>query len=520
MATAIETRYARSGDVNIAYQVVGSGPIDVVFVMGWVSNLDQFWAEPSFARFLRRLASFSRLILFDKRGTGLSDRVPVDRLPSLEDRMDDVRAVMDAVGSRRAALVGVSEGGPMCLLFAATHPDRTSAVVVVGAYARRLITADHPTGVETADQVAQILARIPNEWGGSFGLAARAPSAMGDERFVRWWGGYLRSSASPAAALALTKMNAEIDVRETLPTIRVPVLVIHRAGDRAVPSAAGRLIARSVPAARYVEVPGDDHLPFVGDQEPILDEIERFLTGERAPHAVDRVLLTVLRADAAGASIPAAVLDAARAEVAAARGRAAVGAYTLLAAFDGPARAVRCALSIAAAARAARLPLRVGLHTGECSVVDGSVVGIAVEVAGRIAAQATPGEVIVSTTVRDLVAGSGLGFEQTRGAPTGLPAGLGLLRVTDRATVPVDQPLAPTGVAPIAPLTAREREIAALVALGMTSRQIAEELVISPATVERHVANILVKLGAHHRTQIAAWAAAEGIGSLREPPKR
>ncbi|HET8569618.1 MAG TPA: alpha/beta hydrolase, partial [Candidatus Limnocylindria bacterium] len=230
-----ETRYAPSGAVNIAYQSLGSGPIDLVFVMGWVSNMDQFWAEPSFARFLRRLASFSRLILFDKRGTGLSDRVPVEHLPSLEERMDDVRAVMDAAGSRRAALVGVSEGGPLCLLFAATYPERTAAIVVIGGYARRLRSPDRPIGVETADEVARLLERIPREWGGSFGLAARAPSAMDDERFVRWWGGYLRSSASPAAAVALTRMNSEIDVEHVLPTISVPVLVLHRRGDRAVP---------------------------------------------------------------------------------------------------------------------------------------------------------------------------------------------------------------------------------------------------------------------------------------------
>ncbi|MEK7861838.1 MAG: alpha/beta hydrolase, partial [Chloroflexota bacterium] len=209
----IQPRYARKGEVNIAYQIVGSGPIDLVFVMGWVSNIDQFWTEPSFARFLQRLASFSRLIVFDKSGTGLSDRVPPEQLPTLEERMDDVRAVMDAAGSRRAALVGLSEGGPLCLLFAASHPARTDAVVMVGSYSRRLRTAEHPVGVETPEEVARILERIPQEWGGSFGLATHAPSAMADERFVRWWGGYLRSSASPAAAVALTKMNAEIDVQ-------------------------------------------------------------------------------------------------------------------------------------------------------------------------------------------------------------------------------------------------------------------------------------------------------------------
>ncbi|MBA2372142.1 MAG: alpha/beta fold hydrolase, partial [Chloroflexi bacterium] len=223
--------------------------------MGWVSNIDQFWTEPSFARFLQRLASFSRLIVFDKRGTGLSDRVAVEQLPSLEDRMDDVRAVMDAVGSRRAALVGVSEGGPLCLLFAATYPGRTAAVVTFGGYARRLRAPDHPSGVAPEDR-ERFIERIPQEWGGSFGLAERAPSAIHDERFVRWWGGYLRSSASPAAAVTLTRMNDAIDVRQVLPAIRVPVLVLHRRGDRTVPVASGRVVADGIPGARFVELAG------------------------------------------------------------------------------------------------------------------------------------------------------------------------------------------------------------------------------------------------------------------------
>lgn len=523
-----QTRYARSGDVNIAYQVVGSGPIDVVFVMGWVSNIDQFWTEPSFATFLRRLGSFSRLIVFDKRGTGLSDRVPIDRLPSLEERMDDVRAVMDAVGSRRAALIGVSEGGPLCLLFAASHPDRTAAVVVIGGYARRLRTPDEPSGYETREELDRILERIPHEWGGSFGLAMRAPSAIGDERFVQWWGGYLRSSASPAAAVALTRMNAEIDVRHVLPSIRVPVLVIHRRGDRAVPAAAGRLVAEAVHGARYVEVAGADHLPFVGDQDSILHEVERFLTGARAPRDIDRVLLTVMRVEVTDRAGTAGRLGddrwraaieelevLARSEITTARGRETLDRDgEIEAAFDGPARAVRCARAIVAAARPLGVALRGGLHTGECALDGASVVGVAVELARRIASHAAPGDVLVSTTVRDLVAGSGLDLEPVRGQPSGLPAGIGLLRVrmgvAGRTALPAVVPPSPPTT-----LTAREREIAGLVALGMTNRQIAEELHISPATVDRHVANVLVKLGAHHRSQIAAWAVAEGIARER-----
>jgi pimeloyl-ACP methyl ester carboxylesterase/DNA-binding CsgD family transcriptional regulator/class 3 adenylate cyclase len=532
VTAAIETRYARSGDVNIAYQVVGSGPIDLVFVMGWVSNIDQFWTELSFARFLHRLASFSRLIVFDKRGTGLSDRVPVDQLPSLEQRMDDVRAVMDAVGSRRAALVGVSEGGPLCLLFAATHPDRTTAVVVIGGYARRLRGPDHPFGDAPEDH-KRFLERIPQEWGGSFALAARAPSAMGDERFVRWWGGYLRSSASPAAAVALTRMNAEIDVRHVLPTIRVPVLVVHRRGDRAVPVEAGKVVAEQTPSARFVELPGDDHLPFVGDQDAILDEVQRFLTGELPAEDIDRVLLTVLRcdlADAAGAA--AGVGDrrwrdavdgldaAARREVAEHRGREIHSdPGEVLATFDGPARAVRCASAVVGAGRRLGLPVRAGLHTGECMVSAERVTGLAVEIAGRVAGHASAGEVVVSSTVRDLVAGSGLTFDDVRGQASGLPPGVTLLRLStsgERRVAPTAGDAVPAAVAA---LTAREREIAGLVALGLTNRQIADELVISPATVDRHVANILVKLGAHGRAQIAAWAVAEGLAEAKRPSR-
>lgn len=497
--------------------------------MGWVSNIDQFWTEPSFARFLHRLASFSRLIVFDKRGTGLSDRVPVEQLPTLEQRMDDVRAVLDAAGSRRAALVGLSEGGPLCLLFAATYPARTEAVVVIGGYSRRLRTAEHAVGVETPAEVAHILERIPQEWGGTFGLAARAPSAMGDERFVRWWGGYLRSSASPAAAVALTRMNSEIDVQHVLPTIRVPVLVIHRRGDRAVPAAAGKLVADRIPGARYVEVAGDDHLPFVGDQGAILDEIQRFLTGGRPVTDNDRVLVTVLRTDLADRTATAARLgdrgwhDAlaeleavARREVSGHRGREVqIRAGEIFATFDGPARAVRCSSSLVASGRQLGLAVRAALHTGECTVSGDDVSGVAVAIAERALGHAGAGDVIVTSTVRDLVAGSGLELEELRGQPAGLPAGVGLLRVRAQGQPPAPASIAPPD-RPAAALTAREKEISRLVALGLTNRQIADELVISSATVDRHVANILVKLGAHSRTQIAAWAASERPGRGKE----
>jgi pimeloyl-ACP methyl ester carboxylesterase len=423
-----ETRYAKSGEVSIAYQVVGDGALDLVFVMGWVSNIDEFWTEPAFARFLRRLASFARLIVFDKRGTGLSDRVHEAQLPTLEERMDDVRAVMDAVGSPRAALLGVSEGGPMCALFAATYPERTAALVMVGSYPRRLVAPDYPWG-RTPEAHEQALAAVERDWGGPVLLDARAPSLAHDPAFRRWWTTFLTRSASPSAAVALTKMNAEIDVRAVLPTIRVPTLLVHRTGDRTLPVEASRYMASRIPGAKLVELPGDDHLPWVGDQDAMLDEIEEFLTGVRRGPEPDRVLATVLFVDVVGSTETAAglgdrrwrdVLDRYLAAV-----RAAVGRYRgreidtagdgVLALFDGPARAVRCAWEVRGAVSALGLQVRTGVHTGEVELADGDVRGIAVHIGARVAALAGPSEVLVSSTVRDLVAGSGIRFED-RGA--------------------------------------------------------------------------------------------------------
>lgn len=419
-----ETRYARNGDVNIAYQVIGDAPLDLVFVMGWVSHLEYFWEELSFARFLTRLASFSRLILFDKRGTGLSDRVPLNELPTLEQRMDDVRAVMDAVGSKRAALVGVSEGGPMCSLFAATYPEKTTALVMIGTYARRLRDKDYPWG-PTAEEREGFFEEIQREWGGPLGIEERAPSQSDDPHFREWWSTYLRMGASPGAALALTKMNAEIDIRHILPTIRVPTLVIHRAGDMCLKVEEGRFVAERIPGAKFVELTGEDHLPFVGDQDSILDEIEEFLTGVRHQPEYDRVLATVLCGRIAGvvaqpamkASIRAGelierFLSHTRKEIELFRGREVeTGVEGFLATFDGPARAIRCALAISDAAQRLGLAVQTGLHTGECDIVADRVEGVAVIIGSQVAASAPAGEVMVSSTVKDLVAGSGISFE-------------------------------------------------------------------------------------------------------------
>jgi pimeloyl-ACP methyl ester carboxylesterase len=423
-ATQPETRYAQSGDVNIAFQVVGDGPLDLIYVAGWVSHLEYFWQEPSYAAFLRRLASFSRLILFDKRGTGMSDRVPESELPTLEQRMDDVRAVMDAVGSEEAALLGLSEGGPMCLLFAATYPARTRALIMLGSYARRTWAPDHPWAPNEAEQEA-FFEELARHWGGPVGLAARAPSQVGNEAFTRWWSTYLRMSASPGAAKTLTRMNAQIDVRDVLPIIQVPTLIVHRTDDRALSVEGSRYMAERIEGAHYVEVPGEDHLPFLGDQDQILDEVEEFLTGVRRGPEPDRVLATVLFTDIVGSTERAAGLGdrrwrqlleahhtAVRQQLERFRGREVDTAGDgFLATFDGPARAIRCAVAIRDDVETIGLAIRAGVHTGECEMHGNGVAGIAVHMGARVAALAGPGEVLVSSTVKDLVAGSGIEFE-------------------------------------------------------------------------------------------------------------
>lgn len=419
-----ETKYAKSGGVNIAYQVVGSGRLDLVYVMGWVSNLDYFWEEPQFARLLNRLASFARLILFDKRGTGLSDRVPDSALPTLEQRMDDVRAVMDAAGSERAALFGVSEGGPMSALFAATYPARTTALVMYGSYAKRVWSPDYPWA-PTPEQRQKFFSLIEEGWGGVVDAATLAPSVANNERFKEWWAAYLRRSASPGAALALAHMNTQIDIRPVLPSIRVPTLVIHRSGDLDIDVGGSRYMGQQIPGAKYVELPGDDHLPWVGDQDAILDEVEEFLTGVRRGPDADRVLATVLFVDIVGSTERAAALGdrrwrdlldgyyaQVRRDLTRFRGREVDTAGDgVLATFDGPARAVRCACEITRGVQSLGMEVRAGLHTGECEIIGDRVGGIAVHIGARVAALAAAREVLVSNTVKDLVAGSGIRFE-------------------------------------------------------------------------------------------------------------
>jgi class 3 adenylate cyclase len=415
------TRYAKSGDVHIAYQVTGEGPLDLVWVPGFVSHLEHHWEEPAFARFTERLSSFSRLIRFDKRGTGLSDRVAI---PTLEQRMDDVRLVMDAVGSERAALFGISEGGPMSLLFAATYPDRTIALVIYGSYAKRSWSPDHPYGLRDSQWDA-LFDTMEREWGGPMGLDIWAPSAARDERLKQWWATYLRLAASPGAAIQVMRMNREIDVRHVLSAIRVPTLILHRTGDRLTSIEQARYMAERIGGARLVELAGDDHIPTVGDTDAVLNEIEEFLTGVRHGPEPDRVLATVLFTDIVGSTEKAATLGdrrwrdllqsyyaVARRELARHRGRELDSAGdSLLAAFDGPARAVRCAATIADGVRPLGLEVRAGCHTGECEVIGDKLGGLAVHIGARVAAAAGPSEVLVSSTVKDLVAGSGLRFD-------------------------------------------------------------------------------------------------------------
>jgi class 3 adenylate cyclase/dienelactone hydrolase len=423
-----ETHYTKSGDIHIAYQVTGEGPFDLVIVPQYVSDLEWGWEEPSFARFLNRLASFARVILFDKRGTGLSDRVSPKEIPTLEQRMDDVRVVMDAVGSKQAALFGICEGATMSALFAATHPQRTRALVMYGTW--------RPPADISPHDLRTRLERTEQAWGQGIELPRFAPSRANDPAFKLWWTRLQRRAASPGAACALLLMNYNIDIQHVLPAIGVPTLVLHRTGDQVSRVEGGRYSAGRIPQAKYVELPGEDHLPFVGDADTILDEVQEFLTGSRGQTEPDRVLATVMFTDIVASTKRAAELgdrewrrlldrhdEIARQEIARFRGRVVKSLGDgFLATFDGPARAVRCAAAIGERVRPLGIEVRTGLHTGEVEMKRDDVAGIAVHIAARVAEMAGPAEVLVSRTVRDLVAGSSLAFED-RGSRTlkGIP---------------------------------------------------------------------------------------------------
>ncbi len=414
-------RYARSGDVNVAYQVTGDGPFDLVLVPGFFSHLEIDWEYPGMAHMLDRLGSFARLIRFDKRGTGLSDRTV--GLPDFETRMDDVRAVMDAAESVQAALFGYSEGGPMCVLFAAIYPDRTRALALYGTYAKRRDPDEDYPWAPTAEARLAYAQELEESWGENVDISTMSPNA--DEAMRLWYQRRGRASLSPAAARDLILMNSEADVRDVLSTVQCPTLVIHRSGDRDSRPEEGRYIASRIPGGRFVELSGDDHMPALGPDD-IVDEIEEFLTGVRPAPASDRILATILftdlvgstervesLGDAAWASLLDSHHDAVRRQLVRFSGEEVDTAGDgFLAVFDGPARAIRCALEICEALRVLGLDVRAGVHTGEVErPAGGQPRGIAVHVGARIMSLAGAGVVLVSSTTRDLVAGSGLEFE-------------------------------------------------------------------------------------------------------------
>jgi class 3 adenylate cyclase len=433
-----EIRYAKSDDIYIAYQVLGRGPLDMVFVPGFISHLEHYWEAPPIVRFAQRLASFTRLILLDKRGTGLSDRVA--GVATLEQRMDDVRAVMDTVGSERAVVFGISEGGPMSALFAATYPNRTSALIMYGAFPK------FNYWVPTPEALDQLLTMIGQAWGTGVTLPLFAPNLTEDEPFKHWWARFERLGASPGAVSALMRMNSEININPVLSAIHVPTLILHRTEDTLVDVEASRFMAERIPGAKYVELSGRDHVPVVGDADAILDEIEEFLTGARLGAEPDRALLTVMFTDIVGSTERAAelgdrrwrdLLDShrmvVRRELARHRGKEVnTTGDGFLVTFDGPARAIRCAIRIREELRQRGLEIRIGLHTGECELLSDDIGGVAVHIGARVEARAMPGEVLVSSTVKDLVVGSGLQFED-RGTHTlkGIPDEWHLFAVAD-----------------------------------------------------------------------------------------
>ena len=420
-STRPETRYAKSGDLNIAYQVVGDGPRDLIYVPGWISNVELNWEEPAHAHVLDRLAGFSRLILFDKRGTGLSDPVPLDRLPTLEERMDDVRAVLDAVDCRQAAVFGFSEGGLLSVFFAATYPERITALALYGAFAKRLWSPDYPWAPKPDDREREIEV-LERNWSSRMDLDQLAPSE--DDAFKDRLATYFRRSASPGAGVALMRMNTQLDVRDVLPSIQAPTLVLHRTHDRDVKVEEGRWIAAQIPGATFVELPGDSHTLWAGDTDEIVDQVEQFLSGTRRGPEPDRVLTTVLFTDIVGSTERATKLgdrrwrellerhhSLVRQQLERYHGREVDTAGDgFLATFDGPARAIRCGSAVVTGIRALGLEVRAGVHTGECELFGDTVAGLAVHTGARVASLAGPGEVLVSQTVKDLVAGSGIEF--------------------------------------------------------------------------------------------------------------
>ncbi|MER9711950.1 alpha/beta fold hydrolase [Mesorhizobium sp. M0213] len=506
----IETRYALSGDVRIAYQVVGQGSLDLVFVPGFISNLDLHWEDEGYTRLLKRLSAFSRLILFDKRGTGLSDRVDVHHLPSLETRMDDVRAVMDATGSGRAALLGASEGAQMAMLFAATYPERTRALALYGGYAH------FHKWVMPPERLEAFIATAETAWGTGATLPHFAPGRVDDPRFATWWARFERLSASPTAAIALARMNAAIDVRGVLAAISAPTLLMHRRNDARVDPEASRFLARKIPNSRLVEVAGRDHPIWTGDIDRVADLIEEFLTGARAVAEAERVLAALLvtriydtarLGDRMWRERSQRFQETWRLLVGRHGGRpAGTHSELMMARFDGPARAVRCAAALRDAAQEIGVASAQGVHVGEVEL-RGPPTGLTARVTMQLAAHAGRGDILASRLVADLAAGSGLHFNDAgRIALDELDEPLALVQATSEQHLePACRPKAKA--AEPAALTARESEVVNLIADGKSNAAIAAELELSEHTVKRHVANILLKLDLPSRAAAAAFSA-------------
>ena len=403
-------RYAKSGEIHIAYQVWGEGPIDLVFAPGFVTHVESLWSEPGMARFLRAMGRFARVVMFDKRGTGMSDRV--EKMPGMDQRVDDVRAVMDALKIERAVIMGASEGGSLAAYFAAIHPQRCRALVLYGAFAH------FAAWIPDDEALRRLIEYIDSSWGSGRSLPSFAPSMVGNAAFESWWGRFERLGATPADAISLMRTNSQIDITDVLPTIHVPTLVIHRTGDVAVNVEGGRLIAARIPGARFVELPGVDHLPWVGDNsDEILRLIGEFVSSPMAEPFPDRVLATVLVLDTGARDVIALVLapaqqDVVSRELARFRGRQIrTIANGMLALFDGPSRAIDSALAIQQALQQSGTAVRLSIHVGEVEQVGNDVRGLAVDVAVGAVEHANAGEILVSKTVKDLVAGTSVGFE-------------------------------------------------------------------------------------------------------------
>jgi pimeloyl-ACP methyl ester carboxylesterase/DNA-binding CsgD family transcriptional regulator len=505
--------YARSGDVNIAYQVVGDGPIDLVLTFGWVSHIAHVWDLPAMASFLNRLASFTRLIIYDKRGTGMSDRV--SPLPTLEQRMDDVRAVMDAAGSQRAAVMGISEGGVMSTLFAATYPERTVALIINGSYPSRLLRPEYPWGIEPG-QYNEAMARIQAVWGKQ-SMEGYAPSQLSNPEVAAWWSRFSQFSASPKDAADLMWMNTQIDIGGILPTIRVPTLVIHANRDKVAPIEAGRYFAEHIPGAKMLELDSIDHWFYFLDVDRVVGGIQEFLTGARSIPAPDTTLATVLCTNVPQSGAHAVwlgdkrwnqLVDSHHSVVRKALKRYSgreieAGERGITAVFDGTARAVRCALEIRDELLLLGLRIRAGLHAGECEIGDGRPRGVPLHVASSVMETAQPGQVLVSGTVKDLVVGSGLEFAD-RGVRVfaGIPGSWSLYSAGPEQPATATEPVRAAGKIE---LSKREREVAQLVAKGLSNREIATRLYVSERTVDNHVHHILDKLGVDSRVQVATW---------------